>query len=306
MRLFLTGRTGMVGKAILTYLKKHHPDWEILSPTRQDLDLTNGEKVEEYLNDNKINCVVHTAAKVGGIKANSENQDEFLSDNILMNTHVISSAHKAGIKNLVYLGSSCMYPRDYRNPLKECDILAAPLEPTNEGYAIAKIAGQRLCQYLRQKYGVSYKTMIPCNLYGPGDHYDPEHSHLMAAIIRKIHIAIETNQQSVEIWGSGEVRREFVFVDDLAGFICSILPNLSKLPDCMNIGMGHDYSVNEYYQFAAQAMGYHGAFHHNIQQPSGMSHKLMDIETARQFGWSPTTSLEKGIRAAHADFIDRI
>ncbi len=306
MRIFLTGRNGMVGKAILETLQTHHPNWTVISPTRQELDLTNAENVKHSLQSQKIDCVIHAAAKVGGIKANSENQDQFLCENILINTNVISSAHEAGIKNLIYLGSSCMYPRDYRSPLKESDILAAPLEPTNEGYAIAKIAGQRLCKYLSQKYGVHYKTLIPCNLYGPGDHYDPEHSHLMAAIIRKIHTAIENGHDTVEIWGDGEVKREFVFVKDLARFICSLLPDLSKMPDCMNIGMGHDHTVNEYYQIAADVMGYKGSFHHNLQQPSGMTHKLMDSTLADQFGWKAQTGLADGIKSAHADFISKI
>jgi GDP-L-fucose synthase len=296
----------MVGQAILRLAKTFAPQWTIKAPTRKELDLTNQEAVKTFFDKNTFDLVIHTAAKVGGIKANSENQATFLSENILINTHVIHESLISGIKNLIYFGSSCMYPRDYKPLLQEQDILAAPLEPSNEGYALAKISGQRLCSYISDQYNVAYKTIIPCNLYGPADNYHPEHSHLMAAIILKIHNALEKQQDMIEIWGTGEVRREFIYVDDLVKFIFSIAGNMSTLPSCLNIGMGQDFTVNQYYEFAAQALGYSGHFVHNLSAPSGMTHKLMDCTRAQQLGWESTTHIEDGIKQAYADFLFNI
>lgn len=292
----------MAGSSLRRIAPDCAPDHEILAPMRQEMDLLDRSAVRDYLAQHRPDLIIHAAAKVGGILSNMDNPASFLSDNILINTHLIREAFAAGVRKLIYFGSSCMYPRDFGRPLTEDDILAAPLEPTNEGYAIAKIAGARLCCYLSQQYGVAYRTLIPCNLYGPNDRYDPQHSHLMAAIIRKTHEAVMDGRPTIEIWGHGEVRREFVYVDDLARFVFSILERLNDLPDTLNIGMGRDYTVNEYYHFAAKAIGFRGDFTHNLAAPVGMAQKLMDCTRAMALGWSPATPLLDGICRAYQDF----
>ncbi|HOO50228.1 MAG TPA: NAD-dependent epimerase/dehydratase family protein [Alphaproteobacteria bacterium] len=305
MKILLTGGRGMVGSSFLRQIKKLKPDWEVLAPTREQLDLTQQGTVREFLRNNLVDCVIHAAAKVGGIKGNAENLPEFLIENSRINTNVIQESFESGVKELVNLGSSCMYPKDFHGPLKEEDILAGPLEPTNEGYALAKISAERLCRFLTNKYGVHYKTIIPCNLYGKADRYDAENGHLMAAIIEKIALAIKSNQQTIEIWGTGETRREFVYVDDLTGFIIQMMGDIASWPPCLNIGMGQDHTVNEYYQLAANALGYKGNFAHNHSQPSGMKHKLMDCSKAIKLGWNPKTKLEDGMTEAYKDYQSR-
>jgi GDP-L-fucose synthase len=195
-----------------------------------------------------------------------------------------------------------MYPRDYRNPLSEDDILAAPLEPTNEGYALAKITAARLCQYVSEKHGYAYRTFIPCNLYGVGDKFDIENGHMIAAAIVKIFSAHQNGDSDVEIWGDGTVRREFLYVDDLAKFILSSLEKLKDMPSCLNIGLGRDYTVNEYFGMIADAVGFRGKFVHNLNAPVGMNYKLMDITKAKTFGWNPDTSIEQGILTSLKDY----
>lgn len=289
----------MLGQAIQRINARKQPDFSITAPHRKELDLLDQAAVRNYLQSHKFDAVIHTAAKVGGIKANQSMMSAFLTENIQINTNIIEESRKAGIEKFIYLGSSCMYPRNFNGMLQEDDVLKAPLEPTNEGYAIAKIAGQRACQYITREYGVSYKTLIPCNLYGPGDHYDPEHSHLMAAIIRKTHNAILSGSPDIEIWGTGTPRREFVFVDDLAGFILDKLEQIDSLPDILNTGMGKDHSVEDYYRKVANITGFKGTFTFNHSAPDGMTHKLMDCHKAATYGWKPETSLEDGITAAY-------
>jgi len=302
MKVLLTGGTGMLGKSILRLAKTLAPDWEIDAPTRQELNLTDRASVRHFINSNHYDLVIHCAAKVGGIQANMDDQVGFMTENLLMNTHVIEEARLSGVEKLIFLGSSCMYPRNYRNPLVEDDILAAPLEPTNEGYAIAKIAGERLCRYISAQYGLSYKTFIPCNLFGPDDRYDLQHGHLMAAILMKIHKACENGDTTVDIWGDGLVRREFVYVDDIAKFILNYAPTLSNLPPCLNLGAGRDYTVNELYRIAADVIGFTGSFVYLLDKPVGMSYKLMDITNAKLHGWTADTQIHDGIRHAYLKF----
>jgi GDP-L-fucose synthase len=293
----------MVGSSFLRQIKEHKPEWHVLSPTREQLDLTQQGQVRSFLSKNPVDCVIHAAAKVGGIKNNAANLAEFLVENTLININLIQESFESGVKNLINLGSSCMYPKNFSGLLKEEDILGGHLEPTNEGYALAKISAERLCRYLSEKYGVQYKTIIPCNLYGKGDRYDSKNGHLMAAIIEKTAKALRSNLPQIEIWGTGEVRREFVYVDDLTDFVIANLDRLREWPTCLNIGMGQDHTVNDYYQIAAKALGYTGTFVHNRTEPSGMTHKLMDCTKARAFGWTPTTALEVGIAETYKDYL---
>lgn len=299
MRVLITGANGMVGSSFVRGLEAQHPDWILLTPSRLELDLSQQDAVANYFKDHSpIDLVIHAASRVGGIKANSDDLAGFLVDNLKISLNVIDAAHRNNIPRLINLGSSCMYPRDFGRAITEEDILAAPLEPTNEGYAIAKIAAYKLCTYLSKQYGCAYKTFIPCNLYGPNDRYDLEQGHVLASVILKVTNAIKNGQSNVEIWGTGTVRREFVYVDDLTGFIINQIPHLDTLPDALNIGAGDDITINDLYRTASMALGYTGTFTHNTDKPDGMTHKLMDCSKAKTLGWAPQTTLADGIRKA--------
>lgn len=299
MNILITGSNGMVGSSFVRTLKTQHPDWNFLTPTRQKLDLSQQGAVANYFKTKSpIDLVIHAASRVGGIKANSDDLAGFLSDNLKISLNVIDAAHQNNVPRLINLGSSCMYPRDFGRPLIEEDILAAPLEPTNEGYALAKISAYKLCAYLSKQYNRTYKTFIPCNLYGPNDRYDMEQGHVLASVILKITNAIKNGQSNVEIWGTGTVRREFVYVDDLTDFIIRQIPHLEQLPDALNIGAGEDITINDLYKTAAKALGYTGTFTHNTEKPDGMTRKLMNCSKALTYGWKLQTQLADGIRIA--------
>lgn len=293
MRLLITGSNGMVGRA-LTEKLANNKNFTLLTPKREEVDLLNFSQIDAYIKKNKPDFVVHCAALVGGIAANMKNPLEFLLHNSEINFNVIKASFQNNVRNLLNLGSSCMYPKD-REELHENDILTGRLEPTNEGYAIAKISALFLCEYVSKQLGMFYKTIIPTNLYGPHDNFDLMTSHLVPAIIAKTDLAIKNKATEIEIWGSGEARREFMYVSDLADFIVLALEKIDKLPDRINVGIGHDHSINEYYQIVAKVMGYTGKFKHNLEKPAGMMKKLLNIEIATALGWSAKTKLETGI-----------
>ncbi|MEP5761048.1 MAG: NAD-dependent epimerase/dehydratase family protein [Litoreibacter sp.] len=296
MRVLLTGGSGMVGQAMRRIAPTLTPDIELLAPTRAELPLQDRYLVADWFADNPIDAVIHIAARVGGIQANIDHPVDFLIENLRMNDAVIHGAHDAGVERLIYLGSSCMYPRDYRQPLREEDVLAAPLEPTNEGYALAKIAGAKLCEYISSSFDARYyRAFIPCNLFGMGDHFATAGSHLMAAIVTKIVDARDANEDEVEIWGSGDARREFIYTDDLVSFLLESLPKLETYPPLMNLGHDTDHSVKEYYQMAAEVAGYQGRFTHDLTRPEGMMHKCMTSERANAFGWRPKTDMREAL-----------
>lgn len=290
--VLLTGATGQLGKALLRCLDK---SWSLETPDRGTLNLLDQDCVHAYFKDHKFDLVIHAAAKVGGIQANVSDPAGFLQENLILNQNLISAAFHADVPELINIGSSCMYPRNH-GILKEQDILAGPLEPTNEGYALAKITAAKYCQYLSAQYGVHYKTLIPCNLYGPDDNFDLETGHLVACAIQKIKLAKKNKHPSVEIWGSGKVRREFLYIDDLAQFVLHISNHLKELPAFLNTGFGKDYRVDEYYQHIAKIMAYEGVFTYNVSRPEGMTHKLMSSELAQKHGWAPKTNLHAGLR----------
>jgi len=236
-KVFVAGHGGLLGSAVVRRLSAAGYT-DLLLRTRRELDLTDGEAVSSFINAERPDCLIMCAAKVGGIQANIEDPVNFLAQNLKIDTNLICSSLRAGVEDIIYIGSSCMYPRDYKNPLKEEYLLAAPLEPTNEGYALAKIAGAKLCEYCNVQYGTNYRTLIPCNLYGPGDKFTPASSHLIAAIIDKIHKARSNGSANVVVWGDGTVRREFLYIEDLADYICSCLDNMGRLPDYLNVGAG--------------------------------------------------------------------
>jgi GDP-L-fucose synthase len=297
MRIFLTGGNGMLGRAMQRIATAHYPEIEILAPSRNELPLDDKAAVDAFYQTNEIDMVIHAAAKVGGIAANIAAPVDFWIDNLRINDNVIMGAHDAGIADLIFFGSSCMYPKDYRQPLLETDLLAAPLEPTNEGYALSKITAAKLCEYIDGKKGRNYKTVVPCNLFGTEDHFGSQASHLIAAVVTKIVAAKRAHDASVTIWGTGNARREFLFVDDLVTFVLNNLGQISAFPNYMNIGYGTDLSIDEYYKIVADVVNYQGTFKYDTEQPEGMMQKLMDSSIAAQkFNWSATTPMVDAIQ----------
>lgn len=294
MNIILTGGSGMVGRNILEH--PHAAHYNILAPRRSELDLLDESSVYSYIEKNKPDFVIHAAGKVGGIQANISAPVDFLYDNLKMGMNVIKAARSAGVTKLLNIGSSCMYPRDAPNPLSEETLLTGTLEPTNEGYALAKIIAARLCEYISGNSDYIYKTIIPCNLYGRYDKFDPETSHMVPAVIHKINEALESGATEVSIWGTGEARREFMYAGDLADFIFNAIPRFQELPQNMNIGVGSDHSVLQYYNVVAEQLGFRGTFNHDLTKPEGMNQKLVDISKLRSFSWKAKTSLADGIR----------
>lgn len=294
----------MVGRNILEFHKSR--EYQILAPSSSELNLLDKASVNDYLSKHLPNAIIHCAGVVGGIQANIDNPVRFLSDNTIMGNNIIISAVEHGIKNFLNMGSSCMYPRDALNPLKEDMILKGELEPTNEGYAIAKVFTTKLCKYVNQENdGYNYKTIIPCNLYGKYDSFGSNKSHMIPAVIKKIHDAKENNLDSVEIWGDGEARREFMYAEDIADFTYYALENIKIMPQDINVGLGFDYTINEYYQTVANIIGYKGLFVHDLSKPVGMKQKLIDDTLLSEFGWKHKTSLEDGINKAYDYYLNK-
>lgn len=302
MRILLTGGGGMVGRNLL-----EHPaivEFEILAPRSNELDLRDFPAVLGYLRKHQPDMVIHAAGKVGGIQANMREPVSFLMDNLDMGRNIVWAIRQTGIKKLLNLGSSCMYPRNSMEPLREEMVLKGELEPTNEGYALAKVVTARLCEYImREDSGCQYKTLIPCNLYGRHDKFDPAHSHLIPAIIHKIHQAKQSGQDVVEIWGDGTARREFMYAGDLADAMTRAIKNFDTLPASMNVGLGRDYTIDEYYRAAAEVMGYCGKFVHDTSKPVGMARKLVSTERQVAWGWSARTGLCDGLKKTYEFYL---
>jgi GDP-L-fucose synthase len=302
IKILLTGGSGMVGKNLL-----EHPDqkaFKIIAPTRRELDLFDFGNVIDFLKQNRPDIVLHAAGKVGGIHANITAPVSFLVENMDMGRNVILAARKAGVQRLLNLGSSCMYPRNASNPLREEMVLSGELEPTNEGYALAKIMTARLCEYIsHEDASYQYKTLIPCNIYGRHDKFDPSQSHLVPAIIHKIYQAIENNHAPVEVWGDGTARREFMYASDLADAILRTMKDFDAIPSYMNIGVGHDYTISEYYEAVASVLGYKGDFVYDRSKPVGMTRKLVSIERQSAWGWSAQTDLHEGITKTYEFYL---
>ena len=304
-KLLITGGSGMVGQNIL-----NHPfakSWKIFAPSSNELNLANTLECEKYISNKMPNLIIHCAGKVGGIKANIDEPVEFLDKNIMIGRNVIMGARLAGVKNLINLASTCIYPRLAENPLNEEQILKGELEPTNEGYALAKIFSTRLCEYIRREDPTyQYKTLIPCNLYGLYDKFDPNKSHLVPAIIHKIHQAKMSNKPSVEIWGDGNARREFMYSADLADAVFNAANNMEILPNKINIGVGNDYTINEYYKTIAEVLGWNGVFTHDLSKPVGMMRKLSDTSLQSNWGWKPKTSLKNGLTKTYQYYLESL
>lgn len=294
-----------MGRALSDSLTRLRPDVRLLRPLSNELDLRNREAVDAYVDRQRPDVVIHAAGRVGGIAANVSKPVSFLTDNMLIGMNVIESAADHGVPALLNLGSSCMYPKDL-GLLRELDMLAAPLEPTNEGYAIAKIAAERLCEYVSRERGLIFRTVIPSNLYGPHDHFGEERSHLVASAIRKVDAAALKGHDEVEIWGDGSARREFTYVGDVADWIADHLDDLASLPQRLNLGIGVDHTISEYYEAVAAVVGFTGRFVYDLGKPVGMKRKLMDSSLAASHGWAPGTDLETGLHATYDYFVSNV
>ena len=303
-RLFLTGGGGMVGQNIQAHARAKN--WDILAPTSAELDLTDPKAVRSYIKQNKPDLVVHAAGRVGGIQANMADQAGFLDSNNIISRNVIMGTWSEGVRNLINLGSTCMYPAAAPNPLSEDMILTGPLEATNEGYALAKIMAMRLCEYInREDPKALFKTLIPCNLFGPYDKFDPKYSHLLPAIIHKVHQAKIEGAPNVEIWGNGKARREFMYAPDLADAVLRAATDIETCPDLVNIGLGHDFTINEYYSEVADVIDWQGEFTYDLTRPVGMEQKLCDTRRATEWGWIAPTSLRFGIEETYKFYCER-
>lgn len=308
MKILLTGGTGMVGRNVLDHPKaKLH---QIIAPKRSEMNLLDYEQVFSVIDSVKPDIIIHTAGLVGGIQANNSALFDFMMQNMEMGLNVVKAAKNVGVPKMINLGSTCMYPKDAPQPMKEEDLFSGPLEPTNEGYAIAKNAVQKACFYASKEKGVSYKTYIPCNLFGKWDHFDPEKSHLLPAIIRKVHLAKEklklSSDAHIEIWGTGNPRREFMDAADLADFVFYSLDIFDQVPDVINVSIGTDLSINELYEKVTSVILGEDAkkikFSHMTSKPDGMFRKLTDISKQTKLGWTPKTTFEDSIQRAYAYF----
>lgn len=295
MKILITGGNGMVGKNILEHPKAIQHTF--LSPNSSELNLRDYSAVDAFLKENQPDFIIHAAGLVGGIHANMARPVDFLIYNLDMGRNVIMASKDNKVKGLMNLASSCMYPREAQNPLQEELILKGELEPTNEGYALAKVVATRLCEYIvKENPALQYKTVIPCNLYGKYDKFAPEHSHMLPAVIKKIYEAKLNNAPEIDIWGDGLARREFMYTADLADFIFYALPRYETMPQNINVGLGFDFSINEYYEAVAKEIGFKGSFIHDLSRPVGMKQKLIDTTKLKQFGWHHQRSLEEGIK----------
>ena len=300
-RIFVAGHTGMVGSAIVRLL--NNIDCEILTVSSQELDLKQSSKVDKWFDEHRPDAVFLAAAKVGGILANSSYPADFLIDNLSIQNSVITNAFKYKVEKLMFLGSSCIYPRNAKQPIKESSLLTGILEPTNEAYAIAKIAGIKLCQFYRKQYGVDYVSVMPTNLYGPGDNFHPKNSHVVAALISKFYEAVKLNKEEVIIWGTGKPLREFMHVDDLAEGLIFLMENYSEY-EHVNIGTGKEISITEFNKIIKNISGWKGKIKFDDSYPDGMPRKVMDINKINKLGWYSKIELKVGLKQAYKWFID--
>jgi GDP-L-fucose synthase len=298
-RVWVAGHRGMAGSAIVRRLSAEHCD--ILIASRDEVDLRRQADVETWIERARPDAVFVAAAKVGGIKANDSLPAEFLYDNLAIEIAVIHSAWKAGVKKLLFLGSTCVYPKMAPQPMPENALLSGPLEPTNEWYAVAKIAGIKLCEAYRRQYGADFISVMPTNLYGRGDNYHPDHSHVPAALIRRMHEAKLKNASSVTIWGTGTPRREFLFADDLAD-ACVFLMQRYSGEEMVNIGIGEDMTIAEFARTVADVVGFKGALVYDTSRPDGTPRKLVDTTKLKALGWQAKTPLRDGLAKAYEDF----
>ncbi|WIY27802.1 GDP-L-fucose synthase [Parasedimentitalea psychrophila] len=310
MRIYVAGHRGMVGGAILRQLQAKG-DHQLITRTSAELDLTDQAAVQAFFAEEKPDQVILAAAKVGGIVANNSYPAQFIYENLMIECNVIHAAYLAGVQKLLQLGSSCIYPKMADQPMAEAALLTGPLEPTNEPYAIAKIAGIKLCESYNRQYGTDYRSVMPTNLYGPGDNFHPENSHVLPALIRRFHLAAQSGADEVVIWGSGKPRREFLHVDDMAAASLFVLgldaeiyaANTESMLSHINVGSGSDISIRELAEMVAGITGFTGKITQDASKPDGTMRKLMDVSRLAQMGWHSSIALEDGIKGTYDWFL---
>ena len=302
-RVWVAGHTGMVGSAILKRLKREN--CYVLTVDQSKLDLTDQNKTRDWIKKNKPEVVFIAAARVGGILANSNNHSDFLYDNLMIQNNVIKLSSENNVKKLIFLGSSCIYPKVSEQPINEKQLMQGPLEETNEGYALAKIAGLKLCSYLNIEKNKDFISLMPTNLYGPGDNYNLQTSHVMGALINKIVYAKINNKNEIEIWGRGIARREFLHVEDVADAACFLAKNYSS-SEPINIGTSKDISILELAETISKILKWEGSFKLNKKMPDGMLLKRLDIRKIKKLGWKPKISLEKGLKRTIKEYMSKI
>jgi GDP-L-fucose synthase len=302
-RIWVAGHRGMVGRALVRRLQQEN--CTILTASRQELDLTNQAAVSSWIARHKPQGIFLAAAKVGGVLANNILRADFIYQNLAISTNVIHSAYENGVEKLMYFGSTCVYPRLAPQPMNESHLMTGALEPTNEPYAVAKIAGIKMAEAYRSQYGADYISVMPTNLCGPGDNYHPEHSHVVAALVRRFHEAKIDGASEVVVWGTGTPRREFLYVDDLAD-ACVFLMQTYSEPGIINIGTGEDISIAEFAQVVARTVGYTGRITYDTSKLDGMPRKLVDVSRINKLGWTASTSLETALHRAYQDYLAQI
>ena len=310
-KIYIAGHNGMVGSAIVRQLQtKLNNTAQLITRTHQELDLTNQQQVDNFIAGERPNQIYLAAAKVGGIHANNIYPADFIYQNLMIQANIIHAAHKNNIQKLIFLGSSCIYPKSAKQPMKEETLLTGVLEPTNEPYAIAKIAGIKLCESYNRQYSRDYRSVMPTNLYGPGDNYHPKNSHVIPALIRKFHEAKSDNASKVTIWGSGKPKREFLYVDDMAS-ACVYVMNLDKevyqqqvkpMQSYINVGTGQDLTIKQLAEGMAKVIGFKGKIEFDISKSDGTKRKLMDSTRLNSLGWRPKIDLEQGIKQTYKDY----
>ncbi|GAW37263.1 GDP-L-fucose synthase [Roseovarius sp. A-2] len=315
MRIYIAGHRGMVGGAILRRLETRRDTGEaitLITATHAELDLTDQAAVRAFMADQRPDVVILAAARVGGILANNTYPADFIYENLMIECNVIHQAYRAGVRRLLQLGSSCIYPREAAQPMREDALLTGPLEPTNEPYAIAKIAGIKLCESYTRQHGTDYRSVMPTNLYGPGDNFHPENSHVLPALIRRFHEAAQDGREEVTIWGTGRPMREFLHVDDMAEASLFVLDldkptydaNTQPMLSHINVGTGQDVSILELAQMVAKVTGYEGRITTDPSKPDGTLRKLMDVSRLDCMGWRASIALEDGIARTYRWFLD--
>ncbi len=303
-KIYIAGHRGLVGSAIIRNLKKNGYN-NLLLRTSKDLDLTSQADVNQFFETEKPDYIFLAAAKVGGIHANDTYPADFIRVNLQIQTNVIDAAYRNNTKKLLFLGSSCIYPKLAPQPMKEEHLLTGELEPTNEWYAIAKIAGVKMCQAYKKQYGFNAISLMPTNLYGPGDNFNLENSHVMPALIRKFHDAKEQNKESVEVWGTGTPRREFLHVDDMADATVFLMNNYNG-EQFINVGVGEDVSIRELAEIVKDTVGFKGELRFDSSKPDGTPRKLLDVSKLKEAGWQAKINLEKGVKTTYQWFLDNI
>ncbi|NTW53991.1 MAG: GDP-L-fucose synthase [Chlorobaculum sp.] len=312
-KIFVAGHNGMVGAAIVRALRENGCR-NIVTCSHSELDLTDQHKVRTFFEKERPELVYLAAAKVGGIHANNTFPADFIYDNLMIAANVIHSAFTSGVERLLFLGSSCIYPKCIAQPMAEDALLTGTLEPTNEPYAIAKIAGIKLCESFNRQHGTDFRSVMPTNLYGPGDNYHPENSHVIPALIRRFHEAKQNREESVIVWGSGKPRREFLFVDDLASACLHVMQldkavydaNTLPMQSHINVGFGDDLSIRDVAELVARITGYRGNIIYDVSKPDGAPRKLMDSSKLQSLGWTAKVSLENGLELAYKDYLKKL